>query len=257
VSGVVILQVVVDENGMVESIKVLRGHPLLDEAAVDAVKQWRYSQTLLNGEPVPVVATVTVIFNPGGIPAPVFRVDVDSEGNLKDSNDLPVSVDNLRESKRPIAITAGLQIPFAVLERTLKNLQVQGIQNFQLVGAYVFRAGRLFYMARPRANAAIKPVDESVEPPEIIIDSDALSAMAKAAGFVTTETVSTPFGSISRMPLAYLVCVNEVGEIVAVERAFGGPGVPEIEAALRQARVVTPGRRGSEPVPTALFVPVH
>ena len=133
---------------------------------------------------------------------------------------------------------------------------MQGIQNFQLVGAYVFRAGRLFYMARPRGNATIKPVDESVEPPEIIIDSDALSAMAKAAGFVTTETVSTPFGSVSRMPLAYLVCVNEVGEIVAVEPMFG-PNVPEIQTALRGARVVTPGHRGNEAVPTALFVPVN
>jgi len=41
---------------------VLRSVPLLDEAAVDAVRQWQFTPTLLNGEPVPVVMTVTVGF---------------------------------------------------------------------------------------------------------------------------------------------------------------------------------------------------
>ena len=63
VQGVVILQVTVDEEGNVSEIRVLRGHPLLDDEATRAVKQWKYSPTLLNGEPVPVIATVTVIFN--------------------------------------------------------------------------------------------------------------------------------------------------------------------------------------------------
>jgi protein TonB len=53
----------VDEEGNVESVRVLRGNPLLNQAAISAVMQWKYSPTILNGEPVPVVATVTVIFN--------------------------------------------------------------------------------------------------------------------------------------------------------------------------------------------------
>jgi protein TonB len=63
VSGTVILTVTVDEEGNVADLKVLKGHPLLDDSAVAAVRQWKYSPTLLNGEPVPVIATVTVIFN--------------------------------------------------------------------------------------------------------------------------------------------------------------------------------------------------
>lgn len=63
VSGAVILQVNVDEEGDVYDVKVLNGHPLLQEAAVNAVRQWKYSPTLLNGEPVPVVAMVTVVFS--------------------------------------------------------------------------------------------------------------------------------------------------------------------------------------------------
>ena len=63
VMGKVILVVTVDEEGNVSDIRVSSGHPLLDEAALAAVRQWKYSPTLLNGEPVPVIATVTVIFN--------------------------------------------------------------------------------------------------------------------------------------------------------------------------------------------------
>ncbi len=63
VQGQVVLVVTVDEEGNVADIKVTKGHPLLDEAALNAVRQWKYSPTLLNGEPVPVIATVTVIFN--------------------------------------------------------------------------------------------------------------------------------------------------------------------------------------------------
>jgi protein TonB len=63
VQGKVVLVVTVDEEGSVSDIRVTSGHPLLDEAALTAVRQWKYSPTLLNGEPVPVIATVTVIFN--------------------------------------------------------------------------------------------------------------------------------------------------------------------------------------------------
>lgn len=63
VQGSVMLQVTVNEMGIVESVEVVSGHPLLRQAAVEAVKQWRYKPTILNGEPVPVKATVTVNFN--------------------------------------------------------------------------------------------------------------------------------------------------------------------------------------------------
>ena len=62
VEGVVILEAVIDAQGRVASVRVLRSIALLDEAAVDAVKQWRFTPALLNAEPVPVVMTVTVNF---------------------------------------------------------------------------------------------------------------------------------------------------------------------------------------------------
>jgi protein TonB len=49
---------------------VLRSIPLLDQAAVDAVRQWAYTPTLLNGAPVPVIMTVTVNFSVSPPPPP-------------------------------------------------------------------------------------------------------------------------------------------------------------------------------------------
>jgi protein TonB len=60
--GVVILEAVLDAQGRVESVRVLRSIPQLDRAAVDAVQQWRFTPALLNGQAVPVVMTVTVNF---------------------------------------------------------------------------------------------------------------------------------------------------------------------------------------------------
>jgi len=62
VEGVVVLEAVISPAGRVTEVKVLRGSPLLDDAAVNAVKSWAYTPTLLNGVPVPVVMTVTVSF---------------------------------------------------------------------------------------------------------------------------------------------------------------------------------------------------
>jgi protein TonB len=62
VSGTVVLDALIDEEGNVSSVKVLSGHNLLVDAAVEAVKHWKYSPTVLNGEPVPILATVTVVF---------------------------------------------------------------------------------------------------------------------------------------------------------------------------------------------------
>jgi protein TonB len=62
VQGVVILESTISPQGKVSDVKVLRGIPLLDQAAIDAVKQWVYTPTLLNGVPVPVIMTVTVNF---------------------------------------------------------------------------------------------------------------------------------------------------------------------------------------------------
>ncbi len=63
VQGVVVLEVVINVDGAVENTRVVRSIPLLDEAALDAVRQWRFTPTLMNGQAVPVIMTVTVQFS--------------------------------------------------------------------------------------------------------------------------------------------------------------------------------------------------
>jgi protein TonB len=62
VEGIVIIEAVIGPTGEVQEARVLRSQPLLDAAALTAVQQWRFTPTLLNGVPVPVVMTVTVNF---------------------------------------------------------------------------------------------------------------------------------------------------------------------------------------------------
>ena len=64
IEGVVILEITVSKQGTVKDVKVLRGLPMgLTEAAVEAVKQWEYEPSTLNGRPVEVLVTVTARFN--------------------------------------------------------------------------------------------------------------------------------------------------------------------------------------------------
>jgi len=65
VQGLVILEATIDERGFVTGARVLRSEPLLDAAALAALKQWRYTPTLLNGIPVRVLMTVTFRFSLG------------------------------------------------------------------------------------------------------------------------------------------------------------------------------------------------
>jgi protein TonB len=63
VRGVVMVQMTIDEAGAVSSARVLRSVPMLDAAALDAVRQWRYTPALLNGRPVPFNMTATIAFS--------------------------------------------------------------------------------------------------------------------------------------------------------------------------------------------------
>ncbi len=63
ISGTVRLHAIISKDGTIQQLEVVSGHPLLQQAALDAVRQWRYQPTLLNGEPVEVDTTIDVIFS--------------------------------------------------------------------------------------------------------------------------------------------------------------------------------------------------
>jgi TonB family protein len=244
VEAVEILEATVNEQGEVSSVRVLRGHPLLDQAAIDAVKQWRYQQTYLNGQPVPVVATATIEFR-----LSAMRVTLDTDGNLKDQQGQPVALQQLKESKDDILVSASAQVPFAVIESTLKYLQYQGIQNVRLSsGSYAFQEGRLFYTA-PSITTFAGGIQSSsgnsrIQAPVVDIDMDHLAALIKGTGLLSSVAAG------AKLSIAYMMYVSEKGEVVAVQ-SNSIFNLPEVVTALRQARVITPGRRNGTPVPTA------
>jgi protein TonB len=63
VQGEVVLSALIDSNGQITNLQLVSGHPMLVPSAIAAVKQWRYKPYLLNGQPVEVETTITVIFS--------------------------------------------------------------------------------------------------------------------------------------------------------------------------------------------------
>jgi protein TonB len=66
VSGTVVLQATISKTGTIENLRVISGPAMLQQAALDAVRSWRYRPYLLNNDPVEVETTVNVIFSLGG-----------------------------------------------------------------------------------------------------------------------------------------------------------------------------------------------
>lgn len=62
IEGTVCLEAVIDEEGNVTDVTVMSGHATLSDAAVKAVRQWKYTPTVQNGEPVPILAIIRVVF---------------------------------------------------------------------------------------------------------------------------------------------------------------------------------------------------
>ncbi len=62
IQGVVRLEAIISKQGMIDQLRVVSGHPLLVQSALDAVRQWRYQPTYLNNEPVEVSTTIDVNF---------------------------------------------------------------------------------------------------------------------------------------------------------------------------------------------------
>jgi TonB family protein len=239
--GVVVLEIRVNKKGEVGDVRVLRGHPLLDQAAIDAVRQWKYAPTLRAGEPVATIRGVSIDF--GVYPQPGV-LTLDDSGTLRDSmSDLEgdALVDRLKTSSDPIQVVAGLSVPLAVVHRELRRLREQGL-SFSIKGAFCIHDGRLFYEDRSGV-----PRNPLFEPPQVQVDTRRVAEMVRAAG----RAHEFPTGK-GGPTLRYRLYIDEIGHILSVENV--GPKIPEIEPVLARTRVIAPARRGSDRVPAALIV---
>lgn len=66
IQGTIVLHAIIAKDGTIQELQYVTGPPLLMRAAMDAVREWRYKPTLLNGEPVEVDTTISVVFTLGG-----------------------------------------------------------------------------------------------------------------------------------------------------------------------------------------------
>jgi len=62
IEGTVVVEALISKSGDIDSLRIISGNPLFNQAVIDAVKQWRYQPTILNGEPIDVITTITVNF---------------------------------------------------------------------------------------------------------------------------------------------------------------------------------------------------
>jgi len=117
IQGIVILEAVVGVDGSVQTARVLRPAPMLDQAALEAVTQWKYEPTLLNGVPVPVIMTVTVTFSLGG-------------GTSAPPRDTPVPTDvySLLDYAKAAHAKGLLSETERVLQRALQAIQEERIK---------------------------------------------------------------------------------------------------------------------------------
>jgi TonB family protein len=219
--GTVRLAVTINEEGFVSEIVAAPGnYEVLEAAAIDAVKQWRYSPTYLNGEPVPVTATVTVVYVLRDVND--LAVTMDESGNL--SRELP----QVLQATGTIRIGIAPATPFRVVENAIRELTQKGVQKIKLSGPFVLYRGQLFYAGKP-AN---------VEQLNIGVDIERLISMARASG---------RFEKGKPYRLTYRLYLNEAGEAVGLQ-CLEGVEVPEIEQELLRVRQ-TPILFGSDPVP--------
>jgi len=121
VKGKVTLAVTVNEEGYVSNVEVLGSHPMLRDASVKAVKQWKYEPTVLNGKAIPVIATVIVNF--------VLPEDTETDtpvGELRDPNVMVISLDESGQvsiDKEPVPIeNLGRELQKIFRERPNKTL---------------------------------------------------------------------------------------------------------------------------------------
>jgi len=238
IQGAVILVVTQNERGMVTDIHIHSGHPLLKQSAVDAVRQWRYSPTYLNGVAVPVEFTVVVNYRIAA------QLVVDGLGTLTDPKSGfagDALTEQLRKRKGAVVIYASANVPFDLLEENLRNLQKQGIPFVITNSPYVFHDGRLFHAIPGLATE-----------PELVLDREHLIDIACASGRLPTS-IDLDSDGITR--LAYKLFISETGKLLSVQR-IQGPEIQEIETELARTPVITPATIGADPVPAVATVEI-
>jgi TonB family protein len=185
IEGVVILSVKTDATGHVKDVMILRSVSLLNQAAIDAVKQWVYEPYVQDGKPTPVVFTVTV------------RFQSDRDAIIKPRDLLQITVQELPDLNQEVRVSDDGLATLTLLGR----LDVEGQTRADvekniaaLLTAKYLKVAHVNVTIKDRASTAnIAKVIGAVQKPgpyEIPADSDTLLQMISLAGGLTDKAES-------------------------------------------------------------------
>ncbi len=246
----VVLECLVDPRGRVSKVDVLEGVPPLTDAAISAVKQWRYTPTVLDGVPTPVIMTVTVNF-------------LLSETRYDDLLD---SLDDENEHIRAAAARnlggqrVGGSIPEDDRRRAIRELEGLAKDDPSLEVRAAAAASSTRLDGRPLPPESPPPVD----PPPPVADADlpelALTASDVAPRVLKQARPSYPQDAFLKR-IEGTVLIEALIDIEGrVARCRVLQSVPELDAAalaaVRKWRF-EPARRGGRPVATIVHMPVN
>ncbi|MCY3775932.1 MAG: M56 family metallopeptidase, partial [Candidatus Aminicenantes bacterium] len=133
VEGVVVLRVLIDRGGAMQEAELVQGHPALRNAALEALKSWRWEPIRVDGEAVP--ASTIVAFNfvlKPGAREPWFGLWIDASGNLWDGErelDVELIVQRARDFGNEVVIRPGPDVPRTLLMDTVESLKQSGIEH--------------------------------------------------------------------------------------------------------------------------------
>ena len=133
VEGVVVLRVLIDRSGAMQEAEVVHGHPALRDAALEALKSWRWEPIKIDGEKVP--ASTTVAFNfvlKPGAREPRFGLWIDASGNLWDGEqelDVELIVQRAKDFGNVVMLRPGPDVPRTLLMDTVEHLKQSGIDH--------------------------------------------------------------------------------------------------------------------------------
>jgi TonB family protein len=224
IQGIVIIEAIIGTDGAVESARVLRPVPLLDQAALDAVTQWRYTPTVLNGQAVPVVMTVTVTFNLSGPEKP-----------------REVSPDPLPMQRPPDSVAALLDFAKSLHERGLYDEAERTLQRaLAVVQAERASAGAQAAASTANANAPLRVGGVVKEPALLTRVEPVYPAGTVPAGVTIAEIIIGGSGRVTE---------------VKVLRSSGDTADTAAIAALRQW-VFQPTLLNGAPVPVIMTVTI-
>jgi len=233
ISGAVLLDVTVDENGAVEAIQPLAGYPELLDAAASTVRNWRYLPFSQDGVAVAFKATLVVNFLLTDEETPSLWLSGDGVFYRQGSKKALTRKDLGRlVQKSPTAVISHYpDISFATLENSVRELSELGLQHPQ-ISFFTFDDGKLYQVSR---NPGV--------PEGPVISLNDIPGATPPDGDHSASTI-------------FQVFVSAEGQATKVLRMTGPPRV-ETEEALKALRLERPVRWRNEAVPATFYVRVY